>query len=70
MKPEKLKERILKREAELNANREWRVWLPLEEAVREYVKALPLIEEQMRDIALYRKLAGLPKYARLDFLEV
>ncbi len=68
-KLERLKARILERRARLDVNLEWRTRLPLARACEEYGKALPLIDEQSEDIALYRKLAGIPKYAGLDFLE-
>lgn len=65
---ERLKARIIERRDELAANCEWRTRLPLARAAEEYGKALPLIEEFQRDVALYRRQAGLPKYAALDFL--
>jgi hypothetical protein len=66
---EALKVRIIERRTRLNANLEWRTRLPLAEACREYLKALPLIREQENDLAQYRKQAGLPKYAEIDFLK-
>ena len=67
-KLERLRERIIRREEELRVNTEWRTRLSVARACEEYGKALPLIDEQGKDVALYRRLAGLPPHARLDFL--